>query len=138
MICFIFFSSLVDNLCFCISYWFVFYCSGHKVGHVATYGGGGYAHNLGTTLSQTQTVIQDLRSKDWVDLRTRAVILELAIYSPGTDMTALVAMLVEFPLTGSAIASYEIQTQKLLWFQEGRVDPLMICEVRNAIHVLYI
>ena len=105
-------------------------CSGHKVGHVDTYGGGGYAHNLGTSLSQTQTLIQDLRSKTWVDLQTRAVVLEFSIYSPGTDMTSLSAMLVEFPLTGGVIPSYEIQTQKLLWFQEGRVDPLMICEVR--------
>ena len=125
------FRALVDRP----SYNILFYSRGHKVGHVATYGGGGYTHNLGTTLSQTQTIIQDLRSKDWVDLRTRAVILELAIYSPGTDMTALVALLLEFPLTGSAIASFEIQTQKLLWFQEGRVDPLMICEVN--IFIIY-
>lgn len=103
---------------------------------MATYGGGGYVHNLGTTLSQTQAVIHDLRSKDWVDLQTRAVILELAEYSPGTDMTALIALLVEFPLTGSAVTSYEIQTQRLLWFRENQVDPLMICEVTRSLHKL--
>ena len=100
------------------------------MGHVGTYDGGGYVHNLGNTLAQTQTIIHDLKSKSWVDLQTRAVVLEFAIYSPGTDVTALSAMLVEFPLTGGVITSYEIQSQKLLWFQENRVDPLMICEVR--------
>ena len=99
---------------------------------MGTYGGGGYVHNLGISLAQTLSVIQDLKSKSWVDLQTRAVVLEFAIYSPGTDVTALTAMLIEFPLTGGAITSYEIQSQKLLWFQENRVDPLIICEVREV------
>lgn len=64
-----------------------------------------------------------------MDLLTRAVIIEFSLYSAGTDMTAMVAMLAEFPLTGGVITSYEIQSQKLMWFQSRHVDPLMVLQV---------
>lgn len=103
--------------------------STHKIGHVATYPGGGYPQILGTSYFETLTIIQDLKAKGWVDLLTRAVIIEFSLYSAGTDMTAMVAMLAEFPLTGGVITSYEIQSQKLMWFQSRHVDPLMVLQV---------
>ena len=111
--------------------------STHKLGHVATYPGGGYPQELGTSYFETLTIIQDLRTKGWIDLLTRAVIFEFSLYSPGSDMTAMVAMLVEFPLTGGVITSYEIQSQKLMWFQSRQVDPLMVLQVRNTIARLH-
>jgi len=103
--------------------------STHKVGYVATYPGGGYPQELGTSHSETLTIIQDLKDKGWVDLLTRAIVFEFTLYAPGTDTTSMVAALVEFPLTGGVMASYEIQSQKLFWFQARTVDPLMVLEV---------
>ncbi|KAH3864143.1 hypothetical protein DPMN_027157 [Dreissena polymorpha] len=111
--------------------------STHKLGHVAIYPGGGYPMELGTTYHETLTIVQDLKDKGWVDLLTRAVIFEFALYSPGSDITAMVAMLVEFPLTGGAIASYEVQSEKLLWFEDGKVDPLMVLECILFLVCLY-
>lgn len=106
--------------------------STHKLGHVATYPGGGYPQILGTSYFETLTVVQDLKAKGWIDLLTRAVIFEFTLYSPGTDMTAMVAMLAEFPLTGGVITSYEIQSQRLNWFMSNQVDPLMVLQVCNT------
>ena len=50
-------------------------------------------------------------------------------------MTSMVALLVEFPLTGGVITSYEIQSQKLLWFQKDTVEPLMVLEVISIIYI---
>ncbi|XP_052761742.1 polycystin-1-like isoform X2 [Mya arenaria] len=111
--------------------------STHKVGYVATYPGGGYPQELGTSYYETLTIIQDLKEKGWVDLLTRAVIFEFSIYNPGTDTTAVVAILAEFPLSGGVMASYEIQSQKLLWFQARKVDPLMVLESILFLVVIY-
>jgi hypothetical protein len=107
----------------------LFINSTHKIGHVATYGGGGYPQGLGTTSAETDSIIAHLKDKGWIDLQTRAVIFEFALYCAGSDITSMVALLAEFPLTGGVITSYEIQSQKLLWFQKDTVEPLMVLEV---------
>ncbi|XP_060598141.1 polycystin-1-like isoform X3 [Ruditapes philippinarum] len=111
--------------------------STHKIGHVATYGGGGYPQGLGTTSAETDSIIAHLKDKGWIDLQTRAVIFEFALYSAGSDITSMVALLAEFPLTGGVITSYEIQSQKLLWFQKDTVEPLMVLECILFLVIIY-
>lgn len=52
-------------------------------------------------------------------------------------MTAMIAMLAEFPLTGGVITSYEIQSQRLMWFQNNQVDPLMVLQCILFLVVVY-
>lgn len=34
-----------------------------------SYGGGGYVQSLGSSYNESLTTLQDLQSKDWIDLR---------------------------------------------------------------------
>ncbi|KAL3876004.1 hypothetical protein ACJMK2_033893 [Sinanodonta woodiana] len=111
--------------------------SGDKLGFLGTYGGGGYIQTLGTSESETASVVANLKSKGWIDLSTRAVVLEFTKFSAGTEMTALVSFLVEFQLTGRIVTSYETLSHHLLWFQKGQVDPLLVCEVILFLVVIY-
>lgn len=67
-----------------------------------SYSGGGYVQYLGTNYQETLTVLQSLQAKDWINLHTRAIFIEFTLYSPATDLTTYVNLLVEFPLTGTA------------------------------------
>ncbi|KAK3612214.1 hypothetical protein CHS0354_039486 [Potamilus streckersoni] len=111
--------------------------SGDKLGFLGTYGGGGYVQTLGTSEAEAASVVANLRSKGWIDLSTRAVVLEFTKFSAGTEMTALVSFLVEFQLTGRIVTSYETLSHHLLWFQQGQVDPLLVCEVILFLVVIY-
>jgi len=69
-----------------------------------------------------------------INCRTRAVFVDFSLYNPATDLTTVVNIMVEFPLTGSVNTTYEIQSQKLLRFIDGIADPLMVCEVRTLVY----
>ena len=60
------------------------------------YPGGGYTANLGPTEADAFNTANDLNATDWIDEGTRAVILEVAMYSPTADIYLLIQTLVEF------------------------------------------
>ncbi|KAJ8318729.1 hypothetical protein KUTeg_003820 [Tegillarca granosa] len=107
-------------------------------GHVFSYGGGGYTQNLGTTYNESLTILQDLQNKSWIDLQTRAVFVEFTLYNPATDLSSVVNLMIEFPLTGAINTSYEIQTQRFLRFVPNIVDPLMVCEAIFFLVLIYL
>ena len=45
------------------------YYSKRRELNVFSYNGGGYVQYLGTTFNESLTTLQDLQSKDWIDLR---------------------------------------------------------------------
>ncbi|XP_062602087.1 polycystin-1-like isoform X2 [Saccostrea cucullata] len=111
--------------------------SKRRQGYVFSYGGGGYVQYLGSTFNESLTALQDLQTKDWIDLRTRAVFIDFTMYNPAEDLTTFTTLIVEFPLTGGMNTSFDIQTNKLLRYIDDVVEPVMVCEVILFLVVTY-
>eukprot|EP00475_Leptophrys_vorax_P023469 TRINITY_DN3210_c1_g1_i1.p1 TRINITY_DN3210_c1_g1~~TRINITY_DN3210_c1_g1_i1.p1 ORF type:complete len:804 (-),score=179.16 TRINITY_DN3210_c1_g1_i1:73-2151(-) len=58
-------------------------------------------------------LIEELMNGSWIDVKTRAVICEFPVYSPADNQFGWVQLLVEFPLVGSAIPSFEVSIDRL-------------------------
>jgi len=53
-------------------------------GTMASYFGGGYSANLGSSLGEAQSLLQDLENNRCIDMYTRAVFVEFNILNPGS------------------------------------------------------
>ena len=58
-------------------------------GRFAVYNGGGHLANLGYNALTARKVIDDLMYNDWIDRRTRAVIVEFSLYNPSSNLLAV-------------------------------------------------
>lgn len=76
-----------------LPYWGVF----------STYSGAGYVADLGTTRGKANSMLTQLKANDWVDVYTRAVILEYTTYNPNVNLFTYVLYVMEFPATGGVI-----------------------------------
>lgn len=60
-------------------------CSKRRPGFVFSYGGGGYVQYLGSSFNESLNILEDLQSKNWIDLRyvygMCSLIMFLTIYS---------------------------------------------------------
>ena len=73
-------------------------------GIFATYSGGGYVADLGTTERQARTLIEDLDKYNWLDPYTKAIFLEFTTYNPNINLFSYVLYLIEFPPIGGSLA----------------------------------
>ena len=71
------------------------------VGEHATYSGNGYVYEFRGSLSQLKSNLSKLYELEWIDERTRAVIIQMTLYNPNVQLFTSVTMLVEFLSTGS-------------------------------------
>ncbi|XP_052262941.1 uncharacterized protein LOC127866462 [Dreissena polymorpha] len=78
-----------------------------------TYKGGGYVVNFERSFRRTARNLTRLREQDWLDLRTRAIILEFTVYNPNANLFASAIMTTEFPATGAAVPRSEFKIFRL-------------------------
>ncbi|XP_064606461.1 LOW QUALITY PROTEIN: polycystin-1-like [Liolophura sinensis] len=98
-------------------------------GVISWYSGGGYSQILGSTETETQDILTYLQDTGWLTPRTRAIMVEWTMWNPSQDLTSVVLLTVEFPLTGKAITSVEMEINQLLRVGEGAVDPQLVCQI---------
>ena len=65
------------------------------MGQMATYGGGGYAINLGTTGDEARKVVKDLFENKWIDRRTRAIFVEFLVYNANANLWSVSNLILE-------------------------------------------
>lgn len=75
-----------------------------------TYSGGGYVAELGTTLSEAQSVLKFLKDNYWIDKQTRAVFIEANIFNPNMNLWGISLYLCEFLRTGGKTWSWKYFT----------------------------
>ena len=51
----------------------------------------------------------ELQQKQWLDTLTRALVLEMNVYNPNTNLFSLVSCLVEFTAYGGAVLSTDVR-----------------------------
>lgn len=75
------------------------------IGEHATYGGGGYVYEFRGRLSDLKSNLSKLHELGWIDDRTRAVLIQLTLYNPNTELFTSATFLTEFLATGSITPS---------------------------------
>ncbi|GFS21791.1 polycystin-1 [Elysia marginata] len=109
-----------------------------KFGQQQLFPGTGYVQHLGVTFNSTLETLTQLQNEGWLDLNTRAVFVEFCVYNPSHDLTSCVTVLIEFAVSGGVLTSSTIQTERLLRFSSGVLDPLMVCQVMFSLFLLYL
>ena len=71
-----------------------------KWGQFSFYPGGGFVVDLGYENSTGFTVIETLQSNDWLDRRTRAIILEFSSFNPSVNLLCIATYFFEVEASG--------------------------------------
>ncbi|CAL1530710.1 unnamed protein product, partial [Lymnaea stagnalis] len=99
------------------------------VGHIATYKGGGYVILTKRQYSRTTALLSTARSQNWLDLNTKAVLLEYTVYNPNSNLFTSVTAVVEFLTTGSASTVMDVKVFRLMSYIGGFGLIVLIMEV---------
>jgi outer membrane receptor for ferrienterochelin and colicin len=70
------------------------------IGHHGSYSGGGYVYEFRGRLSDIRNNLSELHQLEWIDMKTRAVIIQLSLYNPNVQLFTSVTLLSEFLSTG--------------------------------------
>ncbi|CAF1687578.1 unnamed protein product, partial [Adineta ricciae] len=65
-------------------------------GNHGIYGKGGYVYEFRGNLFSLQTNLSQLHQNQWIDNRTRAIILQLTLYNPNVQLFTSITFLTEF------------------------------------------
>ena len=98
-------------------------------GKMATYGGGGYVANLGTTRGQALSLLDDLLETEWIDFNTRAIFVEFTVYNPNINIFAYVSFLFESPATGAFIPNPKVMPFKLYTRVTSFTTTVVACQI---------
>ncbi|KAK0047965.1 polycystin-1 [Biomphalaria pfeifferi] len=109
-----------------------------KFGKSLYYTGSGYIQKLGLTHNDTVTKLRQLETDQWIDNKTKAVFVEFMLYSAGVDLTTSGSVLIEFPITGGLLVSTSLQSEKLLRYVYGTIEPILVCQVIFLMFVIYL
>ena len=75
------------------------------VGEHGTYSGNGYVYEFRGRLSEIRNNLSELHRLEWIDNRTRAVIIQLSLYNPNVELFTSVTFLIEVLSTGGVWSS---------------------------------
>ncbi|CAF1143554.1 unnamed protein product [Rotaria sordida] len=78
-----------------------------------TYKGGGYVVSLGRTYEKARSLLETLRSENWLDQLTRAVIMDFSLYNANVNLFISVTLSFEMTSMGSIIQDYQIKIFRL-------------------------
>jgi hypothetical protein len=72
-------------------------------GMYSTYSGGGYVYEMRGTKSFLKGNLTLLQNNNWIDRKTRAVVVEFAVFNPNINLTVVAEILFEFLPSGGII-----------------------------------
>jgi hypothetical protein len=79
-------------------------------GILGSYPGSGYVLDFAESSVERTQQLSNLQESHWIDIKTRAVFLDMAFYNPNTDMFVTIRMLFEFHACGfvSMMPTYRV------------------------------
>ena len=78
-----------------------------------SYDGGGYVAVLGYDEETAKGVLTETLGKGWIDRRTKAVILEFAVFNVNTNLLTIATYFYEVKATGVAYTTAKVDTLEL-------------------------
>lgn len=106
-------------------------------GKLASYSGGGFVQNLGTSKLQTTQILEHLFGNRWITRGTRALFIDFTVYNANVNLFCVVRLSVEFPATGGAMTSWSFRTVKLLRYVTVFEFFVLACEGFFVLFILY-
>jgi hypothetical protein len=91
-------------------------------GDFATYGGGGYVYEFRGTMNDMLGNVSLLQDLSWIDIQTRAVIIQMSLYNPNVNLFIFVTILAEFPSSGGVYPTARVEPLSLIDNYQGRND----------------
>ena len=70
------------------------------LGNHANYRGGGYVYGFRGSLADLRSNVSMLRHLEWINNRTRAILIDLTLYNPNAELFTSVTLIVEILSTG--------------------------------------
>ncbi|XP_060067156.1 uncharacterized protein LOC132547416 [Ylistrum balloti] len=107
------------------------------IGTISTYKGGGYVAMFERNVTWTKRIVEQLKKDVWLDVYTRGVFLEFAVYNPNINLFSSAILLTEFISSGGAVARIEFKVFRLLNYVGGFGILVMIFQVIYACFSLY-
>ena len=105
------------------------------LGLVGTYSGGGYAFDL-SSANATEAYLNYLKQNSWIDYRTRAVFVEVAIYSAQVNLFGVATFLTEWMPTNGIVFFNNIKVARLYQHGNDLQLVMLVCEIFLAVFVL--
>ncbi|XP_068753326.1 polycystin-1-like protein 2 [Montipora capricornis] len=102
-----------------------------------SYEGGGYVAVMGYDDTTARGVLNETLGQGWIDRRTRAVILEFAVFNVNTNLLSIATYFYELLATGAAYTSRRVDTLELYSTESGAVIFYLICQFLFMSMVLY-
>lgn len=90
---------------------------------------------VGTT-SELMDKLNKLNQSTWIDERTRAVVVEFAVYNPFVNLFLYTRLLFEFPASSGILPTAFIYPMKLLPYESGFGLLLVICETVLCFYII--
>ena len=95
----------------------------------AAYGGGGYVADLGYDLQTAMGVMEALSKNNWIDRRTRALIVEFSIFNSNMNILVIANYFFEFPPTGGVYTNVRIEMLNLHGSETSLVQLILFCRL---------
>ena len=105
------------------------------LGIMGTYGGGGYSFDLSLS-NLTEAFLTSLKENSWIDSRTRAIFVEIAIYSAQVNLFGVATFLTEWIPTNGVIYFNNVKVARLYSFGNDFHVVKLVCEIFLACFVV--
>lgn len=107
------------------------------MGHLALYRGGGYNTDLSSSAEEAYSVINYLKSHQWVDKYTRAVFVEFTVYNANSNLYCVANLLLEFTAAGGVLPFIQLLSTRIDRYVGNFLIFVLICEVTFVLFSLY-
>ena len=106
-------------------------------GSFNSYEGGGYVAVMGYDQGTASAVLGETFGYGWVDRRTRAVILEFAVFNVNTNLLSIATYFYEVLASGAAFSTRRVETLELYSTESGALMFYLICQFLYMAMVSY-
>ena len=95
----------------------------------AAYGGGGYVADLGYDLQTAREVMEGLSENNWIDRRTRALIVEFSIFNSNMNILVIANYFFEFLPTGGVYTNFRTEMLDLHGSETSLGQLILFCRL---------
>jgi len=107
-------------------------------GKHARYDGGGYIADLGYDSRTASRVVINLKSNDWIDERTAAILIEFTIFQPSTLLFSVGKLLYEVYPTGKPVSQARFDTLSIYGTSNPSIRSFFVaCQIILLLLIAY-
>ncbi|XP_029968171.1 polycystic kidney disease protein 1-like 2 [Salarias fasciatus] len=106
-------------------------------GQLELYRGGGFVAELGPDSETASSTLEYLFRNSWLDVYTRAILVEFTVYNANVNLFCIVTLLLETAAVGAFQFNTELRTVRLYQSTGGMYIFVMAAEIIYLLFILY-